>query len=483
MKKNITKIVLLVTALAVTSCGDDRFNILPNHQDTPAAVFTAESNYRSVVDGAYDYLREIYTGDNGNMLVVGDALADNLILSKQGRFSNADAYNWSFTALSSPVTSLYSTSYRTISRANLVLDNLNKVPYTDFMKNIEAEARGIRAISHFEIVRAYSKIPTQSADALNSMGIAYVTNFDPAMRPSRDATVKETYDKIIQDLEFAKDNINTTNGVGRLNKASIYGYLSKVYLYLGDYDKSASYGEECIKLAPSVGALNNVANIWKDASEDGLLLSLRNANLSSDNSSVGVGFNQAQSGIRSEFYVDYGLLQQYKNNDVRKSAYFITAPFNKVNYNHVIKYTHRASSITQNIVNVKILRAADIYLTTAEAHHRISNSSRALELLNTLRAQRYEGYTNGAESGDALLEAILHERRLEMFAENDRFWTLKRLGQDVVRSNYGSDVDGTGTDIPTDAIKTLPKSSHRFVLPIPDGAIRINPNIKQNPNY
>ena len=131
------------------------------------------------------------------LIILGDILADNLIINPSGRLTNKVAYEWSYASDSAPVNALYSSAYRVISRANLVLDNLNKVPSTAYMKNIEAEAKAIRAIAHFDIVRAYAKIPTQSADANSSLGIAYVTVFDPSIKPQRDATVEITYNKII----------------------------------------------------------------------------------------------------------------------------------------------------------------------------------------------------------------------------------------------------------------------------------------------
>ncbi len=491
MKNIFKKIILSSTVLVLINCSEERFNVLPNHQDTPTTVFTTENNYRLVVDGAYDAFKSptYYNGDTGNSIILGDILADNLIISPQGRGTNRIAYEWSYTPLDNAVTALYSSAYFVISRANLVLDNINNVPYTPYMKNIEAEAKAIRAIAHFDIARAYAKIPTQSADAPTSMGIAYVTTFNPAQLPSRDATVTQTYDKIIADLQDALSKINTSNGgVGRLNKASVLGYLSKVYLYKGDYPNSVLYGEQAITASPSVGSLANFPGIWTDRldiSDDGEIFTILNANLATDNINVGVAYNQNASGIRSESYVNYDLFTKYGSTDVRKSAYVLTANYANVPYNHVIKYRTRTGQTVAQVVDVKLLRSADVYLTVAEAHMKSStpNPTRALSLLNTLRGQRYSSYVPGTETGTALLDAIMSERRLEMAFENDRFWTIKRLGLPVVRSSFGSTVDGGGTDGPTGALQTLPASSHRFVLPIPQDAINVNPNIKQNPGY
>lgn len=494
MKKIIKISLLSLTALFSLQCSDERFDILPNDQDTPGNLFTSEANFRVAVDGAYDAFKSptYYNGDTGSSIILADVLADNLILNTQGRQTNKSAYEWSYTPQTLAVTALYSSVYRVISRANNVLDNIGKVPYTAYMKNIEAEAKAIRAIAHFDLVRAYAKIPTQSADAASSLGIAYVTTFDPLIKPSRDTSVTITYDKIIADLQDALTKINTTNGtVGRLNKASILGFLSRVYLYKGDYDKAIQFGEQCINNLPAgtttVGSRNNFVNIWRDATDDGELFTILNANLDSDNVTVGVAYNQNSSGIRSEYNVNYDLFTKYGASDVRTPAYILTANYGSTPYNHVIKYRSRAGSPTPpaQVVDVKFLRSAEVYLNVAEAYMKSTtqNPARALELLNLLRAQRYASYVPGTETGAALLNAIYYERRLELAFENDRFWTIKRLGQSVVRSDFGSAANGGGGDAPTGALKTLPAGNFRFVLPIPQDAINLNPNIVQNPGY
>ncbi|MDR6546615.1 tetratricopeptide (TPR) repeat protein [Chryseobacterium rhizosphaerae] len=492
MKKIINISVLSLVSFFSLQCSDERFDILPNNQDSPETIFTAESNYRLVLDGAYDAFKSptYYNGDTGSSIILGDVLADNLILNTQGRQTNKAAYEWSYTPQTSAVTALYSSAYFVISRANIVLDNLNKVPYTNFMKNVEAEAKAIRAVAHFDLVRAYAKIPTQSSDAASSLGIAYVTTFNPNIKTVRDASVAETYDKIIADLQDALLKINTTNGtVGRLNKTSVLGFLSKVYLYKGDYDNAIKYGEQCIAANPSVGANTNFVNTWRDASDDGELFTILNSNSANDNVTVGVAYNQNSSGIRSEYNVNFDLFTKYTTSDIRKEAYVLTANYGSTPYNHVIKYRSRTGSTVGQVVDVKFLRSAEVYLNVAEAYMKssASNPVRALQLLNILRAQRYgtaaSPYIPGTETGTALTDAILNERRLELAFENDRFWTIKRLGQSVVRSNFGSAFDGGGGDAPTGALKTLPANNFRFVLPIPQDAINLNPNLIQNPGY
>jgi hypothetical protein len=70
-----------------------------------------------------------------------------------------------FSSDNSQTTGLFSAAYAVVSRANFVLSYLITEYYLVLKDNIEAEARAIRAAAHFDILRAYSVIPTQNSPA------------------------------------------------------------------------------------------------------------------------------------------------------------------------------------------------------------------------------------------------------------------------------------------------------------------------------
>ncbi|TXI88246.1 MAG: RagB/SusD family nutrient uptake outer membrane protein [Chryseobacterium sp.] len=151
----------------------------------------------------------------------------------------------------------------------------------------------------------------------------------------------------------------------------------------------------------------------------------------------------------------------------------------------------RACPVSVPGVNTVYLSALNLFKRTkacaplpvlhvAEAYYRTGNGAQALVLLNKLRAERYTVFTPGTETGQALLDAILKERRLELAFENDRWYTLKRLNLPVQRSGKGDLFDGTGTPA---VAQTLAAGSFKWQWPIPISAIQANPNIKQNDQY
>lgn len=499
MTKNIIKATLFSGVLLASSVSCEReLDQISFSAQTEADAYKDPTNFTQTIFAAYSAMRGTgyFSTDTGNQLIIPDLTTDNLILNPEGRTSNFSAYNWSITPNDGGTTGLYIRAYNAIAQANLALKNLGNLPDGPFKTNIEAQGRGIRGMIHFDLVRAYSKIPTQSADANASLGIAYVETFDPLnLGNVRSLSVAQTYQKILGDLLFAVDNI-TDNPADKstLSKAAINGLLSRIYLYMGDYGNSVKYGNLAIAASPSVGSAANFTSIWQSNSTDGVLFKLLNNSVPTATESIttGVAYQQGATAtagnIRSEYVVPKSLFDAFASNDIRKTPYIRTSSYvagsSTTVRNHVIKYAFRTSpaGFPLNVAEIKYLRTAEVYLNVAEAAYKSSTPDFALanQLLNTLKAQRYTGYVPVTLSGTALLTEILTQRRLELAFETDRLWTLKRLGLPMQRTGEGPNVDGSGVASLTQIIQP---SDFRWQWPIPKTAIDKNAAIVQNPGY
>ncbi|NAW52030.1 RagB/SusD family nutrient uptake outer membrane protein [Elizabethkingia argentiflava] len=489
MKKHIIKLSLFVVlgALVLNSCERELDQISSSSEENSIAMNRPES-FRAAVDGAYSAFKDegYYKGDKkgGGQIIMADIISDNAVMNMNGRGSNKAASNFEFDADNDQVTSLFIAAYHVISRANFVLKYINNGVLTGAAKkNIEAEARGIRAIAHFDIVRTYCKIPTQSSDANKSIGIGYKEIFNPDNKSgTRDLSVEQVYDKIIADLLFAANNITQNDtDKSRLSKSAIYGILSRVYLYKGDYENTIKYGQLSLGISPSITSIDNFKSVWKTTSStsfDGVLFQI--ANSPSEGVTVGFAYNQLlKDGYRSEYVVDYDFFNSYSDKDIRKKVYYTTSDYLGNTYNHITKWASVGGSL--GVVPIKYIRSAEVLLNVAEASYRKGKFSIALTLLNELRTQRYEGYTPGNESGTSLLEAILQERRFELAFENDRWYTLKRLGLSVNRSGKGFYANGKGE---ASARQNLEVGNYKWQWPISNSTIqKSNQKIKQNPGY
>jgi len=488
MNNKILKLALLsaFTIGMLTSC-ERELNEVSYTQIPLDEAMKTESNFTQSINGAYTAIKGsgYFSTDTGNQIIVPDLTTDNLIYNPQGRSSNFSAYNWSFSPSNGSVTGLFGQAYFVISRANLPLKYLDNLPAGSFKNNIEAHARAIRAAAHFDLVRAYCKIPTQSNNANSSMGLAYVAEFDPTNNTgTRNLTVAQVYDNIVADLNFAVNNITDAPAdKSKFSKAAIYGLLSRVYLYKGDYTNVITAGNSSIALSPSVGSMANFKNIWHSNNADGVLLKILNS--TQENVTVGVAYQQgatvAGGNIRSEYVVPMSLYSLYTATDVRKSTYIRRSPYQGLERNHIIKWAFNSGGGTPlNVVEAKYLRTAEVYLNVIEAAFKTNNETLANTLLNTLKSQRYDGYVPVVLTGTALWNEIMLQRRLELAFENDRYYTFKRQGLNMQRTGEGPNVDGTGT---SSVVQSIAPNDHRWQWPIPIGAVNINPALQQNPGY
>lgn len=483
MKRN--KYIILALLVGVASCKKSDLELYPYNQIETSQAFNTEADITLAINGMYAGLKtsgSYYVSGTWN--IIADVLADNLITNQSGpgRGTLRTSANWQYTAESTY--GLFAGGYTIIRRANAILENIDKFPDGAFKDNAKGQALAIRGLVYFDMSRVYGKTYL-NATATDSV-MPYITVTDPTIKPAKEP-VHGFYDKVIADLEQAKTLIGTANGIYRLNKLSVSGVLSRVYLYKGDWAKCIQASTDALGTTPSLPNIANFPNIWKDADPNttsvpslGVLFKVRNTTLDNINT-PGVNYYQTvPEGVKSEFLVEYNFKQLFLPEDVRTAAYIQTSPFNGRNYNHVIKYAGRAGS-PAGVVDGKVIRTAEVLLNRAEAYYRANNATDALADLVLLKTNRYTGYVPETLTGLPLLNEILAQRRLELAFEGDRFWDLKRRNQPVVRDGTKGDLaDGTGFPY---VFTNLPAGSYKFQLPYPVEEINFNTNLKQNPDY
>lgn len=479
---------LIPTFFLLFSCSEEAIDHIPYNAVNQETVLQFPKDFNNFILGGYSYMVKNGGADGfgQELLIDTECSTDNLILNPQGRQSNKDGYNWTNTANSSSF-SFYNSAYRSALMANIVIDQINKLDPGTFRDNILGEAYFIRAINYFELLRNYSKIPTQSSDANSSLGIAYITSSKTIIREPR-TSVADCYSKLLSDLNNAAGligNSSTVVGSGRANKASVYGLLSRVHLYMGNYASCITNAD--LAIAASGATVTSRANfytsanvgLWEDtaASSTGVLFKLRLDIVDAVN--PGVAYSQAVgSAIRSEYVVSKELFDIYQATDIRKAAYFKTGVFSGNSYNNIGKYDGRATG-QRNLVDVKLIRIEEVILNKAEAEYKLTGGG--LASLDLIRSNRYSSFVSGGETGTALWNAIQLERRLEMAFEMDRYYTLKRLSLPLVRSSVdGHFSNGTGTPA---VVTNIAANDFRWQFPIPQDEIDINPAIVQNPGY
>jgi hypothetical protein len=127
------------------------------------------------------------------------------------------------------------------------------------------------------------------------------------------------------------------------------------------------------------------------------------------------------------------------------------------------------------IGDVPYIRLAEMYLIVAEANARLGKDPEARQALFTLAKNRDPQYTLSTRSGQALIDEIMIQRRVELWAEGLRWFDLKRLNLPLDRTvvpNYVSASVG--------GVMQVPAGDERWVFVIPIQEIQANPNTVQN---
>ena len=123
---------------------------------------------------------------------------------------------------------------------------------------------------------------------------------------------------------------------------------------------------------------------------------------------------------------------------------------------------------TINLDNVPVIRISEMYLNRAEANYYLGKTADALADLNIIRTR--SGLVARTDlTGAALLAEILRQRRLEFGFEGQRWFDLKRTGQNIVKAT----AQGGG----------LAYTDFRILAPLPVNDLSTNKSIKQNFGY
>lgn len=481
MKNNIKILSLLFITIAFIGCDDEINDLEPFTEGNPETFFNSVATFQNGVDGIYSQFFNYYAAESGYQ-AIPDILADNVILATTGRRSNEIFYDWEYVPSTlGAVAIFWSEAYEAVNAANLVIGQIDNLPEGDEKDNILGQALAARAMAHFDLVRLYAKIPTQSNDAGSSPGIVYVKvedgdTGDPNAQPARES-VESNYSEIIGDLERAAELIAQGNAEGRLDRDAVYGMLSRVYLYNGDYQKVIDAANE---VAEPIALPSELPAVYTDAINSGVIIEW-SVNTSSESrfDNVGVSYSQTTGeSTRSEYAADFNFINSIDTSDVRLDVLTYVGTNSGNDYNAIKKFLGEEGQVN-GLVDIKVLRAAEVTLNKAEAQYRGGMETEALETLNKLRDKRLNSY-EGGETGNVLLDAILRQRRIELAFEGHRFFDIKRLGNSITRSDNGDIIDGSGT-APQELV--LPAGDFRFQFPIPQAEINANSNLEQNAGY
>ena len=495
-----------ILAASLSSCVNDWLDVAPSDGTDADAALTSSSDLAAARTGMYAALK-----GNSNLVdyygqqffVYGDVHAgDDYQYNNIGGSNRASFYydmNYQtaseFTSSTSSSNVAWKSPYIVIGRANRIIAAAEGGALSDAAEakatidQYAAEAKVLRALAHFDLVRIYGKPYTEDQGA--SLGVPLVTEvLESNAKPAR-STVAEVYTQVVKDLTEAisSNALATETEPGYVSVWGAKAILSRVYLNMGDYANALSVAEDIIK--------NSGAALWTrdqyfkawDAStpnESEFLFRLNVAGSTDNNDLNGIGNLQQRDGykemVATKKFVD---MLTSDPEDVRNDMFLpATAAKEVATYGTNKVYLNKLRGQGGNLRNVTIvpiIRLSEVYLTAAECAFRNNDKTKAVEYLNDLVKNRTTTEASLATVDNITLERILIERRKELIGEGQRYFDALRNNETITR--YTSEADkGWHKTLSKDA-QSFDRDYFKAIAAIPQAEINANPNIKQNTGY
>lgn len=345
----------------------------------------------------------------------------------------------------------WNTLYKAVRRANVVIEKVPTIPMDETLRDrYVGEARFLRALFYFDLVRAWGKVPL-------------LITVDPKVLPR--SSVDEVYTLIEEDLLFAINNLPRKSeygaaDLGRASKGAAQALLAKVYLTQekwadaaskaldvinsGDYNLESDFDNANSVIGEQgIESVFEVASFGNEGIENG---GNQYANVQAVRGTPnrGWGFNRPTLSLRNSFESGDPRLQSTVIflGEVLDGVTIVgdgLTPDESVDSHGQIEIECYNQKVWTPGINVppsfghnrRFIRFSEVLLIAAEALNENNNSTDALIHLNRVRQRAREG--NNAilpdiniTNKDQLRDIILKERRVELALEGHRFWDLVR---------------------------------------------------------
>lgn len=484
MHTNFIRSVTLSIALLLLASCESRLDVTPLTNLTDVTYYKTAEDAKAAIGACYS---NIHNPD----IFLDLAASDDAVPFLTGDANRPLLWRYNITPDNGYIRS-YPGAYSSINRCNIVINRLLQINMDGQLKNrYIAEAKFLRALAYFNLVRLYGGVPIVTTETQGSEGLEVARS-----------SAEEVYSLIESDLKEAEQTLPARyeeSDRGRATKGAAKGLLAKVYLTLAganrsspDWARAAAKARELIDLneydlyssfadAFALTARGGKENIF----EIQYLTDIKGH-------SIGRGY-----GVRAApIYPGGGagiarptasLYNLYSEDDQRKAVTFITSyTYNGVTKNLSISDPNFANAISfQKLwdrtaltnggegTSFPILRYADVLLIYAEALNEVNGgpTQEAYEAVNKVRRRAGLDPLNGLDY-ESFKQAVWLERRLELAFENNRRFDLVRTGRLVEAVKAENSFNRNAGIQP-----------YHVLLPIPQADMDANPLLKQNPGY
>ncbi len=483
--KNIFYIILMASVLSMSSCSKGFIERPPVSSVTIDVLYKTDKDYQDAVIGAYQALRNQYA----NMWQFGDLRGDDAWIQVSNQPSSMAVDVFSINSSDALMNNTWMNYYIAINRANNIISKIATAD-VNVVKNKDrylGEARFIRAIAYFDLVRIFGEVQL----------ITGVISAEEALKTPRTAVATIYNDVIIKDLLDASAKlplVYTGTEVGRATKGAAKAMLGKVYMTVKDFVKAEAVLQE-ITTAPYTYALlpnfNDLFDYTKNEHHSEYIFDIEYeeglgglgsvfTNYFMPNVTALLNYYNIKGGFNESLSPTTLFVNLWNPSDKRKDITVqccgswknpttgVVTVFNSTTaQSYTMKYITPVSTGADSRANWKVIRYADVLLLYAEALNENGKTAAALAPLNQVRARAglaaYTGLTQAQ-----LRDNVATERRFELAFEGHRWFDLVRTGKALA------------------ATASVGMKDYMTVFPVPLTQIKVmnNPAVfPQNPGY
>ncbi|MEO1448850.1 MAG: RagB/SusD family nutrient uptake outer membrane protein [Bacteroidota bacterium] len=495
MKKIIAVFTAAIVMLVFYGCSKEFLDTQNINSINSDSFYTNEAEAIQAVTSVYAglQLQGLY---HRRIFFMLDFASDEIDPTPNTQTPPSQLLGHTFDANNEHIVGVWGDSYITIARANIALENIEKIEMNATLQNrLLGEVRFIRALSYLNLVQNFGGVPLRVHTNEESTNLANWPR----------ATEAEIFALIEEDLKFAESNLPArseygADDLGRATSGAAGGLLAKAYIYQEKWDDAS---KQCDKVIDSgeyalveFARLMNSFNQLDENNEESLFEVQFTANLNGGGGAWAVDQNTGWGGngegnFRPKEYGVNGfafynakpsdeLVAAFEADDPRLQAFFFGpgSTFNGVPYDTIFdesgyawaKYTDPApgasGALDDGEINIRVLRFADILLLKAEALIQLGNAAEGLDYINQVRRRADPSGSILADRTDAsqALDYLIHERRVELCGEQQRRIDLVRWGI-------------------ADQFLTGFSNGKHEVFPIPGNELDTNTEVQQNAGY
>ncbi|WP_430815130.1 RagB/SusD family nutrient uptake outer membrane protein [Carboxylicivirga sp. RSCT41] len=483
MKLNIAvkSIVIALFTFSSISCSDF-LDTKPSTSVGDEEAFKTYVNAKASLIGTYDQLSS-YAFDGLYVPIMGDLMGEDVMLDAE------DNWGWfvavyqqnvlpNYTWVSSP----WVLGYKIIYDANQIIDkavHIENITESE-RAELESQARIMRAYVNLKLIQMYA--PAVSV-APEHPGILHAIK--PLVYGDEDqgrVSTSVIYDLIVSDLTSAISLIDQydleygQDATKFFGKRAAHAVLARAYLNLEEWNLALDHAALARK-DMELMTINDITSGFMSPNRETIF----SIAYTSDDNNIYLSlpsFYFPASGY-SSIRIDSAFVNHFPTGDRRRTMllkeYQFTPDFGLKDDKHMtFKFRHNGK--IGNAERIAI-RAGEMLLIEAECEAELGNSSRAQDLLLEIQKNAYPGAIRSKNTGEALVNEILLERRKELYGEGFRWNDIVRRNLPVKRSDdHWVEADFGPED----------QEYYKMTFPIPQREIDVNEALTdadQNPGY